>query len=106
MSVNKIYSYIGFAIKAKKLRCGVNVVETLKKNVFLLILCSTASENTFGDAKKLKNKFNCPLLVLKGESLENLTHKPNCKLCAVCEPNLAKVIIDNSDETIGEIMEV
>lgn len=106
MTLSKINSYVGFAIKAKKLRCGVNVVESLKKDVYLLILCSSASKNTFADAQKLQKKFNCPLFVLKGDLLENITHKANCKLCAVCEPNLARAIIDNSDETIGEITEV
>lgn len=42
---SKAESYIGFCIKAGKLTCGFNAVELLKKDVFLLLLCDTVSDN-------------------------------------------------------------
>lgn len=42
---SKAESYIGFCIKAGKLTCGFNAIELQKKDIYLLLLCSTAAEN-------------------------------------------------------------
>ncbi len=96
MQRSKILSYLGFAKKSGNLRTGVNTVSTLKK-AYALIICSGASENTVNEAKKLSQKFFCPLIVSR-LSVEELTGKENCKLMAVTDENLAKAIIDNTDE--------
>ena len=52
MLKSKAESYIGFCIKAGKLTCGFNAIEEQKKDIYLLLLCDTASEN----AKKKRFK--------------------------------------------------
>ena len=63
---SKAESYIGFCIKAGKLTCGFNAVELLKKDVFLLLLCDTVSDNGKKSAEKLLDiipeLFHGPLL--------------------------------------------
>ncbi len=95
MQNNKIKTYIGFAIKSRKLRTGVNVIKSLNKGVYLLLLCKSASENTVSEAKSLAKKFGCKILVTAEDLLEDVVYKVNCKLAGVTEPNLAKAIYDN-----------
>lgn len=91
-------SYIGFCIKAGKLTCGFNAVELQKKDIYLLLLCSTATENAKKSAAKLQRKFGCEMLMLRGRTLEEITGKPNCKLAAVRDRNLAKAILSVNDD--------
>ena len=104
MEKSKAFTFIGFAIKARKLRCGVNAISTLKK-ADLLILCSSASENTKKDAVKLSKKLNAKLLVLNEVLLESVVYKDKCKLVAVTDNALAKAILNSGDSRFCEHQE-
>ena len=93
---SKVETFIGFSIKAGKVRCGVNAIATLKK-VNLLILCATASDNTKEDAKKLMKRFHCHLIISNKKTVEELTGKEKCKLMAITDKGLSKAIEDNLD---------
>lgn len=98
MQKSKAESYIGFCIKSGKLTCGFNAVSVQKKGVYLLILCASASENARAEAIKLKNKFNCEIIIVRGKTLEEVTGKPNVKLAAVRDTGLANAILSSADE--------
>ncbi len=98
MQKSKAETYIGFCIRAGKLTCGFNAVRLQKKDVYLLLLCDSASENAKKDAWKLKKKFGCELLTSVGKTLEEITGKPNCKLAAVRDKELAKAILLNKND--------
>ena len=98
MPKSKAESYIGFCIKAGKLTCGFNAVESPKKEVYLLLLCDTASANGKKSAEKLQKRFGCEMLLFCGKTLEEVTGKTGCKLAAVREQNLAKAILSVEDE--------
>lgn len=93
----KVESYLGFCIKARKISLGAGTVDTLKSGVYLLIVCSTASENTKKVALKYKNRFSCPLVECRC-GLENVVHKAGCKIAAIRDENLAAAICGNLDE--------
>lgn len=93
----KVESYLGFCIKARKIALGSGTVDLLRRGVYLVMVCSTASENTRKLAIKFKNRFSCPLVVCK-KGLENVVHKSGCKIAAVKDEGLAKAICDNLDE--------
>lgn len=95
---DKIYTYIGFAVKAGKVRLGVNAIGTIKNTIPLMLLCDTASENTKKDAVKLAKKYGSKIVVSKEDKLEDLFYKENCKLAAVLDESLAKAILDNLNE--------
>ena len=97
MNNSKPLTFIGFAIKARKVRCGVGAISTLKGKVPLLIICSTASDNTFDEAVKLSKKLCSKLLVATNVKVEDVVCKDNCKLIAISDVALAKAIIDNID---------
>ncbi len=94
---SKAETFIGFAMRARKYRVGVNAVGTLKK-VNLIIICHTASENTVKDAVKLAGKFHCPAIMTKEKALEQITHRENAKVMAITDSALSKAILDNSKE--------
>lgn len=92
----KVEAYLGFCLRARKIALGSGAVDVLKKGVYLILVCSTASENTFKVAVKYKNRFSCPLIVCKC-GLENAVHREGCKVAAVRDYSLAKAILDNVD---------
>ena len=100
MQASKAMRYLGLCIRAGKLTCGFNALKAEKKDVYLLILCSSASENAKKSALKLKNKFGCELLEYTGGLLEDATGKPNCKIAAVKEKNLAGAILSVSGDDL------
>ncbi len=99
---DKIYSYIGFAVKAGKVRLGVNAISTLKGGIPLLLLCGTASDNTKKDALKLAKKYGSVVVVSKEDKLEDVFSKENCKLAAILDASLASAIIDNLNEKFAQ----
>ena len=90
MDANKIKTYLGFAMRARKLVLGVNAVQAVRGRVWLLIADAHASENTKKEIESLKKRFACPLLVV--DDLEALTGKACCKLAAMREEHLAAAV--------------
>ena len=91
---DKIFSYLGFAKKAGKMKAGVNAVATLKGRVPLIVLCDSASENTKKDALSLAKKYRSTLVLSVGHTVEELINKENCKVVAVTDESLANAIIN------------
>jgi len=94
---SKAITFIGFAVRAGKIKCGVNALLLTKERIKVLILCSTAGDNTSKESIKLSKRFNCPLLICKDITLENIINKENCKLAGIYDNNLAKAVLDNID---------
>ena len=61
----KVETYLGFCIKARKIALGAGTIDLLRKGVYLVIVCSTASDNAKKLAIKYKNRFSCPLVICK-----------------------------------------
>lgn len=94
MAQSKVQSYIGFCKRARKITLGSSAIGTLKGGVYLLLLDKNAAKNSLRYALKYKRKFNCPLLVC-GDNFEALVGKPNCRLAAIQEKNLAEAILNS-----------
>ena len=90
----KIFSYLGFAKKAGKIKAGVNAVASLRGRIPLLMLCDSASPNTKKDARTLAGKYRSALVLSKTFTIEELIGKENCKVVAVCDERLANAIIN------------
>ena len=93
----KAETYINFCLRARKIALGSGAVEYLKKGAYLIMVCSTASQNTFKLAQKFARRHSCPLMVCNC-GLENAVHKPGCKITAVTDLQLAKAITAAADE--------
>lgn len=96
MANGKIESYIGFAIRARKIRLGSGAISTLRDGVELLIMDGTAAKNSQRLALKFKNRFCCPLVVCES-GFDKIVNKPECKIAAICDKSLAGAILDNLD---------
>ena len=94
---DKLQTYIGFCKRARKITYGSFAIGALKDGVYLLILDGTAAQNSVRYALKYKNKFNCPLLVCKSRFGE-IANRPECKLAAIRDKNLAAAIINCNDD--------
>ena len=95
MIKSKIESYIGFALRARKIRLGSGAISTLR-NADLLIMDGTAAKNSQRLALKFKNRFSCPLIICESGFAE-LIGKEDCKLAARCDESLSGAILDNLD---------
>ena len=97
MDKSKAETFIGFAMRTGNFRIGANAAATLKR-ASLMIVCSTASENTKKDAEKLARKFKCPLIEPQVKTLEEITHRENAKVMAIADKKLSEAILNNLEK--------
>ncbi|MCD8308549.1 MAG: hypothetical protein LUD19_01745 [Clostridia bacterium] len=100
----KAQTFIGFCVRSRKISMGTGAVDCLKKDVYLILVCATASQNCMSLAKKFARRHGCPLMLCKN-GLENDVHKSGCKIAAVRDKNLAAAICSNADENYQLISE-
>ena len=94
--MNKIKTYVGFAIKSNKVLIGQSTIKSNKnKQIYCILVCSSASENLVDLAKRVAEKNNCQAIVV--ENLEMLTHKEGLKIIAITDENLGNAIINNKE---------
>ena len=96
MDVKKIESYLGFALRAGKVTLGLNSVETLNKGVFCMLLDEDAQKNSQKQARKLREKLACPLIVIK--DLGALVKREGIKVAAVKDFSLAGAILSEAEK--------
>lgn len=97
--MNKIISYVGFAIKANKIIIGQSSVKSAKEKIYLIMLSSLASENLINLANNVANKQKCKLIIL--DNLEEITNLKDVKIIAITDENLSNAIIKEKENNIG-----
>ena len=95
--MNKIISYLGFAQKSNNCITGQTALKKTTKQLFLIIVCNTASENLKDLATKLANKHNCELIISNVE-LKQLIRFEDVKILGLTDENLSKAIINNKEK--------
>ncbi|MCD7729081.1 MAG: hypothetical protein LUI60_04120 [Clostridia bacterium] len=100
----KALTFIGFCVRARKITMGTGAVDCLKKGVYLILVCGTASDNCMSLAKKFARRHGCPLMLCKN-GLDAAVHKDGVKIAAVRDENLAAAICSNADENFQLIPE-
>ena len=101
-----IRTYLGFSIKSRSIVIGQDRLKASNDKVYLIIYCSTASQNLKDLSKRLGDKFKCKVICLD-DTLENYTNLQGCKLLGLTNSSLAEAIIkvaenQNSGETNGK----
>ena len=94
--MDKISTYIGFAIKSGNFLRGTDAVKMYKKRIFLIILCKNAAFNTQKDITDFASYRKIPLIITTDFTLEEITGKENCKVIGIIDKNLAQAIIQNN----------
>ena len=95
--MNKIISYIGFAIKAKKVIIGQSHLKRATDKIHLILVCSTASENLKNLAKNIATRQQCEMIVTES-LLETLTNIKDIKIIGITDESLSKAIITNKEK--------
>ncbi len=98
---SKVETFIGFAFRAGKARCGAHAIST-QKGVKLLILCHTAAKNSIEEVVKLAKRFRVKIIVSNKKTVEDLSNKEHCKIIAIMDTALTKAIMDNLDNDFSE----
>ncbi len=92
--MGKIESYLGFAVRSGKILYGIDSIKQSRKRKYLLVLSPSASENLCEKADRYSTEFGVPL-IRTTENLEDLLNKPNCKLAALLDVNMAKAVTES-----------
>ena len=87
-------SYLGFAVRSGKIIYGIDNIELNRKRKYVIVLGNDASENLHEKASRYSEKFNVPMVCLN-ESLSEMINKPNCKIVALLDANMAKAVIQS-----------
>ena len=99
---SKAETYIGFAIRKGSYKIGVNAINTIKK-AQLLIICSSAGEDTQNKSKKFARKWGCKILQIK-KPLKEVVFRENAKLMAITDKVLAEAILENINNEFIEVV--
>ena len=94
--MNKIISYIGFAIKSKSVVVGQGQLKHFKGKLNLVLVDGKSATNLINLAKTIADKHNCQLIITK-LPLEQLSNMPNIKILGITDENLSKAIILNKE---------
>ncbi len=93
MEKNKIETYLGFCIRARKIIFGAEMISRQKKGVKLLIFDGGMGANSLKIIVKAQETLGCPLLQTEQGVLGEWTHKPAVKAVAITDEHLATAIL-------------
>ena len=93
MNINKIKTYLGFAIKSKKIIFGFDNIISYKKNQILILVSSSVNNKTSLKINEFANRKNYKIINLTDLTCEELIGRDNCKMVSVIDENLAQAII-------------
>lgn len=91
--MNKIRSYIGFAIKSRSILLGQSKIKYCKGEISLIMLSKDATDNLYNLANNVAERKNCPVIKLN-VTLDELTNVDNIKIIAITNNDLANGIIN------------
>ena len=94
VDINKIDTYIRFAIKSRKIIFGLDNVKLQTKNIKIIIADNSLSEKSLRETKFISGKYKIPLL-LREADLNQILNTTNCKVIGISDINLVKAILDN-----------
>ncbi len=93
MEKNKIETYLGFCIRARKIIFGTEMISRQRKGIKLLMMDGGMGANSAKIMIKACETLGCPLLQTAVGALGAWTHKPAVKGLAVTDESLAQAIL-------------
>lgn len=94
MNTNKIKTYIGFAIKSRKIIFGYDNIITYKKNQHLILVSSTVNDKVKNKITLFAEKNNIKVVNLLDITVEELTDRENSKIISIIDESLSSAIIN------------
>ncbi len=93
MEKNKIETYLGFCIRARKIIFGTEMISRQKKGVKLLIFDGGMGANSLKIMIRAQETLGCPLLQTEAGALGELVHRPSVKAVAITDESLSAAIL-------------
>ena len=96
MQINKLLTYVGFAVKSGNIIFGVDQIKDSKKNIKLILACNTLSDNTMSKLSSYSTQKHIELHIIeKPCTLSDIVGRENCKAVAIIDEHLADAIKQN-----------
>ena len=94
LQIDKAKTYIGFAIKSRAIKYGVDDITKCKKSE-IIIVSESLQESSFNKITKFSMQNNIDLLKIGLENFENLLDNKSVKAVAILDKDLAAAIKKN-----------
>ena len=92
-NLNKIKSYYGLSVRARKVALGTN--EVLEKDVFAIVASKALSQNALNKISNHIEKKNIKLYVLDEEEMFFITENSKILVFGLTDKGLANAMIQN-----------
>lgn len=92
-NLNKIKSYYGLSVRARKVALGTN--EILEKDVFAVVASKALSQNALNKISNYIEKKNIKLYVLDEEEMFFITENSKILVFGLTDKGLANAMIQN-----------
>jgi len=89
MQGNKLFTYVGFAVKSGKIRYGVDEITACKRPPAAVLVSETLSENSLA---KLDRYLAAHASARYTVDLGTLLPEKNCKAIGITDPHLAEAV--------------
>lgn len=93
MKVEKIKTYVGFAIRSGEIVFGFDNIMKSKSKIKLILISSTQQEKVANKLIKYGEEKNIKVIKLNDYKVEDFTSRDNCKVIGIINYNLAEVIL-------------
>lgn len=95
---DKIASLVGFAVKANKVIYGLEELARGKRKRYLVMCSPTLSARSRDSALGVAKRDGVPIIETVGTTVEQLTHKRNCKIIGISDKQMSDAIIANVNQ--------
>ena len=92
MNINKVKTYIGFAIKSRKIIFGYDNIISYNKKQNLILVSPTSSDKVSEKLIKFASINNIKI-IKTSETVEELVGRENCKMISIIDESLSNAII-------------
>ena len=92
MNINKIKTYINFAIRSRHIIFGYDNIIVYKKKQSLILISSTSSDKISEKLISFANENNIKYII-PNIAVEELVGRDNCKMLSIVDDSLATAII-------------
>ncbi len=93
MEKNKIETYLGFCIRARKIIFGTEMISRRTKGVKLLMFDGSMGASSLKIMINSQSQHGCPMLQTEAGYLGELVHRASVKAVAITDENLSKAIL-------------
>jgi len=93
MQSTKAFSYLGFAIKSRKVVFGTDSIVEYKKKMYLIVVSELLAQNAQDKIVRRAEQHQIKVKVLADSEFTQLVPKNGCKAIAITSAELAKALL-------------